>query len=349
VTADPELPVPPRLYGGIERVVASLVDALVDRGHGVTLVAHRDSVSRAALVPYPASRSRGKGDTARNAAMLLQTFRSVQPHLVHSFGRLAYLAPILPLQIPKVMSYQRPITRSRVVWAHRLSRGTLTFTGCSAHLIGPVRSTGRWHVVHNSVPTERFACSESVPADAPLAFLGRIEPLKGPHLALDIAAGVGRRLVLAGNVADEHRPFFESEIRPRIDGTRVTYIGEVDDEAKAEMLSGAAALLMPVLWDEPFGIVMAEALACGTPVVGLARGAVPEVIDHGQTGFVCETVDEMAACVARLPELDRTRCRKAAETRFSTTAMVEAYEAVYAEALGADARTASASEHVSTT
>src|SRR5690606_10239267 len=112
-------------------------------------------------------------------------------------------------------------------------------------------------------------------------------------------------------------------IAPHIDGLTVQYVGPVDDAAKSRLLSGAAALLMPVLWEEPFGIVMAEALACGTPVIGLGRGAVPEVVEHGVTGFVCADVAEMIAAVARIPELDRTACRRSAEERFSQRALVD--------------------------
>lgn len=331
LTADPELPVPPGGYGGIERIIAGLVDGLVERGHEVTLVAHPESGTRGSLAPYPASHSRGSRDVARNAAAVLAAFRLRRPEVVHSFGRLAYLAPLLPVHVSKLMSYQRPVTRSRVKWASRLAGRRLQFSGCSAHLVAPVRDIGIWHVVHNSVPVERFAYAPAVDQDAPLAFLGRIEQVKGAHLAIDIARRAGRRLVIAGNIFDEHRGFFETEVAPHIDGQAVTYVGEVDDEAKSAMLSRCAALLMPVLWDEPFGIVMAEALACGTPVIGLSRGAVPEVVEDGTTGFVCESVDDMVACVAQVGTIERSACRSAAEKRFATGPMVAAYEAIYGD------------------
>jgi glycosyltransferase involved in cell wall biosynthesis len=332
ITADPELPVPPRFYGGIERVIAELADGLVERGHDVTLVAHADSKTRAALVPYPASRSGSRSDTVKNAAAIAGAYRTRRPDIVHSFSRLAYLTPLLALSVPKVMSYQRPVTRSRVLWAHTLSRGTLRFTGCSRRLIASVQDVGVWQVVHNCVPVDRFRFSAAVPGDAPLMFLGRIEAIKGTHLAIDAARSVGRRLVIAGTVATEHRDYFETEVEPHVDGQSITYVGPVDDAAKADLLAGAAALLMPVLWDEPFGIVMAEALACGTPVIGLDRGAVPEVIDDGTTGFVCQTVEQMAAAIGRVGAIERSACRRAAVERFSSAAVVSAYETVYASA-----------------
>jgi glycosyltransferase involved in cell wall biosynthesis len=332
ITADPELPVPPRLYGGIERVIAELVDGLVERGHDVTLFAHAESGTRGDLIPYPASRSRSRSDTVRNAATISSAYLARRPQVVHSFSRVAYLTPLLALPVPKVMSYQRPVTRSRVLWAQKLARGTLRFTGCSRHLIEPVRDIGEWQVVYNCVPVDRFPFSEQVPSDAPLVFLGRIEAIKGAHLAVSAALAAGRRLIIAGTVAPEHRDYFDAEIAPRVDGRLVEYIGPVDDAAKADLLSGAAALLMPVLWDEPFGIVMAEALACGTPVIGLDRGAVSEVVNDGVTGSVCETVDEMVQAIGRVGTLQRAACRKAAVERFSPAAIVSGYEAVYAAA-----------------
>jgi glycosyltransferase involved in cell wall biosynthesis len=335
VTADPELPVPPPLYGGIERVVAQLVDGLVERGHGVTLFAHQDSHTRATLVPYPDVRSRSRAATARHAAIIARAYARRRPDVIHSFGRLAYLTPLLGLPVAKLMSYQRAVTRARVVWAHRLARGSLTFTGCSRRLIEPVCDVGSWHVLYNGVPVDRYRFEPSVSHDAPLVFLGRVERIKGPHVAIHVARQAGRRLVLAGNVPDDHRAYFETEISPLIDGRSVTYAGPVDDEAKSQLLSGAAALLMPIQWDEPFGIVMAEALACGTPVIGLARGAVPEVVDDGVTGFVCGTADAMAQCVSRIAEIDRRACRRAAERRFSSQALVDACEELYGRVGGA--------------
>jgi glycosyltransferase involved in cell wall biosynthesis len=332
VTADPGLPVPPRLYGGIERVIALLVGGLHARGHDVTLFAHPESEVEADLVPYP-GRDHSASATALNAALIAREVRRRKPDIVQSFGRLACLLPILPWRVPKVMSYQRQVTPRTVRWARRLSGGTLTFTGCSRRLIASVAHLGPWNVVYNAVPLAHYQWTRSVAPDAPLVFLGRLEFIKGPHVAIDVARQAGRRLILAGNVpeAAEHQRYFRETILSRIDGTAVVYAGPVDDVAKNELLGGAAALLMPVLWDEPFGIVMAEALACGTPVIGLDRGAVAEVVEDGVTGFVVRTADDMAGAVTRLSTLDRRRCRTAAEQRFSQDALVSAYEALYGD------------------
>jgi glycosyltransferase involved in cell wall biosynthesis len=329
ITADPELPVPPTHYGGIERIVALLVDGLIERGHTVKLIAHRDCRTNATLVPYRGLDSGSPADTAVNAALIARETARLRPHVVQSFGRLAYLAPILPLSVPKVMSYQRQITPRSVSWAHLLAGSSIQFTGCSRRLIDEVQLLGSWRVIYNGVAVERFRYAPRVSPDAPLVFLGRLEHSKGPHLAIEVARRTGRRLVLAGNVPEAHNDYFNAQVRPHVDGQLVQYVGPVDDRQKSELLAGAAALLMPVLWDEPSGIVMAEALACGTPVIGLRRGSIPEVVDHGVTGFVCDDERQMAGAVRDLDLLSRDACRYAAEARFSQRALVDAYESLY--------------------
>jgi glycosyltransferase involved in cell wall biosynthesis len=255
----------------------------------------------------------------------------MRPDVIQSFGRLATLAGVLPLATPKVMSYQRDITPRSIRWARAIARDSVSFTGCSEQLIRPVAHMGAWHVIYNAVPVERMRFAAHVPADGPLAFLGRIEAIKGAHVAIEVARQSGRRLILAGNVPDDatSRAYFESQVKPHIDGDRVQYVGPVDDAAKQDLLCGAAAFLMPVLWDEPFGIVMAEALACGTPVLGLRRGAVPEVVTDGVTGVVADTTEGLVRAVGAIPTLSRSACRAAAESRFSPTRLVDRYEEVF--------------------
>lgn len=329
LTADPEIPVPPRLYGGIERIVDMVARGLAERGHNVTLFAHPDSSTAARLVPWPGGASRSPADTIRNAVTLGR--RVVQGHfdIVHSFSRLAYLTPLLPMRLPKIMSYQRAISPRTTAWAHRLARSTLEFTAISDWMIEPVRHVGRWSVIPNGVPMTTYAFQEDVAADAPLVFLGRIEEIKGPHLAIDIAKRSGRRLVIAGNIPQEKKAWVDAHVMPHVDGIGVTYIGPVDDRQKNALLGAAAALLMPILWEEPFGIVMAEALACGTPVLGLRRGAVPEVVQDGVTGFVRDDLEGLIAAVGRLEQISRRDCRSRAERLYSDDAVVAAYEALY--------------------
>lgn len=331
VTADPELPVPPTHYGGIERIIALLVDGLVERGHSVRLIAHRDSRTRGTLSAYRGLDSGSPAETAANATLIARETARMRPHVVQSFGRLAYLAPILPLSVPKVMSYQRQITPRSINWARLLAGSSIHFTGCSRRLIEELQTQGSWRVIYNAVAVDRFRYAPRVAPDAPLVFLGRVEHIKGVHLAIDVAHRSGRRLVIAGNVPTEHQDYFKYQVLPHVDEVHIRYIGPVDDRQKSELLSGAAALLMPVLWEEPFGIVMAEALACGTPVIGLRRGSVPEVVEDGVTGFVCDDEEQMAVAVSQVDRLSRDACRYAAEDRFSERALVDAYESFYLE------------------
>ena len=215
LAADPELPVPPRLYGGIERVLHFLAEGLTARGHDVTLFAHRDSRISGRLVPYSGTSSHSKLDTLRNAAAIARHAGAAD--VIHSFGRLAYLAPLALTSTPKLMSYQRPVTPRSIRAAVRLFGRSISFTACGRHMVGALDAEAVWHVVPNGVPMSQFAYRESVDADAPLAFLGRVEEIKGPHLAIAAARQAGRRLVIAGNVPPEHQAFFDREIKPHVD------------------------------------------------------------------------------------------------------------------------------------
>jgi glycosyltransferase involved in cell wall biosynthesis len=329
LTADPELPVPPKHYGGIERIVDMLAHGLVARGHDVTLFAHPESSSAGRLVSWPGASSLSTGDTMRNAARLAQWVMRNRVDIVHSFSRIAYLTPILPMSLPKLMSYQREISPRTVRFGHTLSRGTLAFTAISDWMMQHVKQIGRWAMIPNGVPLDTYTYRPAVAPDAPLVFLGRIEEIKGPHLAIEIARRTGRRLIIAGNIPDEKRSWVEAHVMPQVDGDCVRYIGPVDDKQKNALLGEAAAFLMPILWEEPFGIVMAEAMACGTPVLGLARGAVPEVVEHGVTGFVECDIHGLVSAVNRLPSLDRSACRARVEALYSNRAVVTSYIAHY--------------------
>ena len=330
VSADPEIPVPPTTYGGIERIVAMLVDGLRNRGHEVVLFSHPDSKAQCRQVAWSGAKSRSWSDTVKNATVLWAEHRRRRFDVIHSFSRIAYMLPLLYSSVPKIMTYQRAISRRSVWLGNSLSGGTLHFTAISQHMVASLEDMTNWRIIFNGVPLSRFTFSDSVDADTgPLLFLGRIESIKGAHLAIEVAQKGGRRLIIAGNIPEGHNEYFESKILPHLNDKDITYVGPVDDEKKNQLYGSASAFLMPILWDEPFGIVMTEALACGTPIVGLRRGSVPEVVQHGTTGFICDSIDEMVEAVRNLSAIDRHDCRLDAETRFSDRVVVDAYEGLY--------------------
>jgi glycosyltransferase involved in cell wall biosynthesis len=341
ITADPYIPVPPAHYGGIERVIDVLVRELVRRGHDVTLVAHPDSRTPARLVPYGEPphvgyRIRAK-ELVQVGSALWRERRSVD--VVHSFGRLAALLPILSRrQLPKIQSYQRDgVPWGSVSRAVRLAGPSLIFSGCSSSVYrhrshnGPLH--GEWRTIFNCVDLATYTPRLFVPADAPLVFLGRLDPIKGAHDAIAIARGAGRRLVIAGNRVTDgpDAGYFDASIAPHVDDVRVRYVGPVDDAQKNQLLGEAAALLMPIAWEEPFGIVMAEACACGTPVIAFARGSVPEVVRDGVNGYTCGSVEEAIAAVGLLGGLNRAAVRADCEARFAGPVVADAYEWLYHE------------------
>lgn len=340
ITVDPYIPVPPVTYGGFERVVAGLVDAFTGRDHVVTLFAHPDSRTKAHHVSYGAPPHFG---VRARAAELWQVGsvlwrRRREFDVVHSFGRLAALGPILiDRALPKIQSYGREIAFPGVARAVRLAGPSLTFTACSdAMWVGRAQDRhGCWTTVHNGVDLRLYAASTAVDSGAPLMFLGRLERIKGAHTAIEIARRANRPLVIAGNQvdSDEGRAYFAREIRPHVDGCHVRYVGPVADQAKSRLLGAAAALLMPIEWEEPFGIVMVEAMACGTPVIGFGRGSVPEVVDDGVTGVVVGDATQALQALERVLHIDRRRVRERCAQRFAYPIIADAYEELYRQAI----------------
>jgi glycosyltransferase involved in cell wall biosynthesis len=334
ITNDPIIPVPPSGYGGIERMVDILIRGLVARGHEVTLLAHPSSETPATLVPYGVPPHTGAPARARElwqvASYLVRNHHRYD--VVHSFGRLAALVPVLPMRgVRKIQSYQRLVPWRSVRIAARLAGRSMRFTGCSTSLYaGGARGASVWATVFNGAPMDAYTPVATVPETAPLVFLGRLNPIKGAHHAIAIARAARRALIIAGPPEPNDQRYFDREIAPHL-SVDVTYVGELDDRGKNALLGSGAALLMPIEWDEPFGIVMAEALACGTPVIGFRRGSVPEVVRDGLNGYVCDTVADAAAKVACLTMIDRGAVRTDFEARFSDRAIVNAYEALYAE------------------
>lgn len=332
---DPFIKVPPDHYGGIERVVADLGDGLTRAGHDVTLWAAPGSRVNGRVEPFGREGEWTRWSNVRNTLTLAGRFIADTSRfdVIHNFGRLAYLAPVLARDLPKVQTYMRTVSPGNMETARRLGARRLHYTAVSAAIADTGRpGGGEWSVIYNcAVPSRYPFVADTDPRAAPLVFLGRLDRIKGAHHAIAVAQRLERPLIIAGNVSSlaHERAYFEREIEPQIDGRLVTYVGPVDDEQKRTLLGSAAAMLMPIEWEEPFPVVLPESMLCGTPLIAFRRGGVPEGINHGRTGFLCDTVDEMSAFVARLPEIDRTAVRAEAERRFSDAAIIGAYEALY--------------------
>jgi glycosyltransferase involved in cell wall biosynthesis len=333
---DPVIPVPPRHYGGIERVVADLADGLVGRGHEVTLWAAPTSGTAARLRPFGREGEWTRWSNVRNVATLGTRFVADADtfDVIHNFGRLAYLLPVLRRNVPKVQTYMRAVDARNVRLTERLGARRLHFTAVS----DAIRRTGaagggEWSVIYNCARPASYAPRFDVDAvTAPLVFLGRLERCKGAHNAIAVARRLGRKLIIAGNVSTlrHEREYFAREVEPHFQDPLIEYIGPVGDAAKNELLRNAAALLSPIEWEEPFPVIIPEALLCGTPVIAFRRGGMPEGIDHRRTGFLCDTVDQMSDCVGQLPSIDRRHCRAEGERRFSDATIIGDYVALYA-------------------
>lgn len=328
--ADPFIPVPPINYGGIERVVYLLASGLLESENTITLIAHKESKidSRIKLVKYFDDKDR----VFENIALVYKTFKSDKYDIVHSFARLMYLLPLCFYSTPKIMSYQREPTLSQIKKANFISyKNSLVFTGCSAYISNQINDIADARPIYNMVDPNQYDFVEEVPSNAPLVFLGRIEEIKGVHLAIEIAKSTNHKLIIAGNIPKESNSYFKSEVEPYIDNNQIEYVGEVNDVQKNSLLKNAKAFLMPIQWNEPFGIVMIEAMACGTPVIAMNRGAVDEVIINEVNGFKCESLTEMVVAVNRISTISRSAVYSDFKNRFSKEIIVKQYIDLYKE------------------
>ena len=327
--------VPPRLYGGTERVVGWLTEELVRRGHEVTLFASGDSRTRARLVsawPRALRLDPGQPDpTALHTLELSQVFSHADDfdvvhchvdYLAFPYGRL--------VPTPVVHTLHGRLDLRPLIHVLRGLRD-VTLVSISDSQRTPLAQLDlNWvATVHHGLPMSDVPYEAAGGRGRYLAFLGRMSAEKGPEQAIAVAKRVGLPLVMAAKVDRADREYFERVVRPLLDHPLVEYVGELDDAEKWRLLHDAIALLFPIDWPEPFGLAMIEALASGTPVVARPFGAVPEIVRDGEVGFLGETVDELVAAVKRIDVIDRAHCRRWAEERFSVGAMADRYEAVY--------------------
>jgi glycosyltransferase involved in cell wall biosynthesis len=323
--------VPPKLYGGTERIVSYVTEELVRMGHDVTLFASGDSETAARLEAVcPQALRLNTGIFNRDAPMIMLQERALGAvgdfDVVHS--HLDFLGfplarrnsvPVVTtlhgrLDLPELEPVFREYSEMPLVSISHAQRRPLSWANWQA-------------TIHHGLPRDLYTFHPQ--SQGYLAFLGRISPEKRPDQAIEIAKRTGLPLRIAAKVDPADQQYYRSEIEPLLDHPLVEFIGEISDAEKDDFIGNALALVCPYDWPEPFGLVLIEALACGTPVLAYRRGSIPEIIDDGITGFVCESLTEMAKAVERLPLIDRRRCRSAFEERFTADRMARDYVALY--------------------
>ena len=332
--------VPPHAYGGTERVVAYLTEALVAQGHDVTLFASGDSRTSARLVPcVPRSLRLDPGVVDPIAHQILEIERVVAMRrefdVIHWHLDYFHFPVSRRMRVPCVTTLHGRLDMPDLVPLYDEFED-MRVVSISNDQRTPLPKA-RWvETVHHGLPPDEFT-PRYEPGEY-LAFLGRISPEKRADRAIEVARRVGMPLRIAAKVDDADREYFETEIEPMLVAEHVEWVGEIGGQEKADFLAHARALLFPIDWAEPFGLVMIEAMACGTPVVAFRSGSVPEVIDDGVSGFIVESVDESVRAVERLNEISREACRAAFERRFTADRMANNYVDVYRRIIAEDER-----------
>ena len=327
-----QVAVPPKGYGGTERVIAELTDALAQRGHEVTLFASGDSQTRARLEPFVPTAlgfSPATDPVETHLALLTEVYRRARAgefDLIHSHLEHMTLPFVRGTTTPTVLTFHSRLDRPGLVRLLRVYP--------DAHLVSisnsqrePVPDAGWVATVYHGVDVQRFPFSAQ-PGDY-LVFVGRIAPEKRPDRAIRIATQAGVRLKIAAKIDPKDRAYFKDVVAPLLHNPLIEFLGPVNERRKRALMRGARALLLPIDWPEPFGMVFIEALACGTPVLTCPSGAAPEVVEDGVTGFIRASDDDLADAVRELPRLDRATCRRQAEERFDTARMADDYTQVY--------------------
>jgi glycosyltransferase involved in cell wall biosynthesis len=336
--APPWIPVPPPGYGGIEQVIALLVAELTARRNTVALFAAPGTESEAVVLspleePHPDEIQMSLYEADHVASAFARIDESEAPFdVIHDHCGFTALAFADRIGTPVLHTLHGPFTdETRAFYArHGHKAKAVALSRYQAEQAPDELDVVA--VIGNPMVVDDFPFQPE--KDDYLLWIGRFNPDKGPERAIRAAREAGAKLVLAGPVQPGNEEFFAREVEPQLDGERVRYIGEVGDE-KRDLYAGARALLMPIRWPEPFGLVMTEAMACGTPVIAFPEGSAPEIVIEGETGFLVDDEAEMAAALSRLDEIDPERCRASARERFDVTAVAEAYEQAYARVASA--------------
>ena len=329
--------VPPKLYGGTERVVAHLTDALVDLGHDVTLFASADAETRARLIPVRDQAIRLdpaplKSDLAAHMTMLAEVLKRADDFDVIHFHTDMIHFPFFSRCADKTITTLHGRLDLKDLAGVYERWNEFGLVSISDDQRRPLPLANWKATVHHGMPGETYKFSPK--AQGYLAFLGRISPEKRPDRAIEIAVKLNTPLKIAAKVDAADKVYWETVIKPMVDANPlVEFVGEIGDHQKSAFLGGAEALLFPIDWPEPFGLVMIEAMACGTPVVAFRCGSTPEIIEDGETGFLVDTLEQAVAAAGRAHLLDREAIRARFDLRFSATAMARRYLDVYGDLL----------------
>lgn len=328
--------VPPLKYGGTELVVYNLAEQLLLLGHDVTLLASGDSKTSAKLAACNPK-----------AIRTLSEARNQKTRVAFNYESLAKAIEIINKENFDIIHnhfgwttllFKNLVNGPIVTTLHgTLADPTekLMFTKYKDYDFISISDSQRRHgpslnyiaTIHNGIDVDRFEYNDK-PQDY-LVFLGRMSPEKGPAYAIEIAKKTNSRLIMAAKIDPLDEKYFEEEVKPLLDGKRITFIGEINHEQKVELLKNARALLSPLQWDEPFGLVNTEAMACGTPVIAINRGSMPELIVNNKTGYLCSNIDEMIDKVAEIDGLDRSACRLHVQQNFNAKLMAQRYHEAY--------------------
>ncbi len=330
--APPWTPVPPPLYGGIELVVDQLARGLVAAGHQVTLCTTGDSTCP---VPrhwvLPSADGIAIGTVVPELRHVISAYEAVADHdVVHDHTMVGpfYAGRLPPLRV--CTTVHGPLHED-LAELYRALAGPVAVVAISHAQRAAAPDIPVAAVIHHGLEAAAFPVGDGTGDERGdyVLFVGRMSPDKGAHRAVEVARRAGRRILLAAKMREPaEQAYFADQVRPLL-GPDAVYLGEVEHQQKLQLLAGARAVLFPIRWNEPFGMVLLEAMACGTPVLAFPEGAVPEVIDHGRTGFLCQDEDDMVRWLARIDEIDRGQCRQAVEGYFSTTRMVADHVALY--------------------
>lgn len=339
-----DLRVPPVAYGGIEMVVSLLTEELIRRGHEVTLFASGDSVTSARLESVCDGFLRGSGRDQGIFALLNVVScleRADEFDLIHNHTDPEGMTMAGMVKTPMLTTLHGSLLGDRLLLFHRY-KGWYNAISRSAKSLLPPKDKFAG-VIYNAIDCNSYPFNGRE-RDGYLLFLSRISPEKGTHIAIEVARRLNRRLIIAGNVDESSKvdqEYLEALVLPQVDGDQIQYVGETDQVQKRQLLSRAQCLLAPITWPEPFGLFMVEAMACGTPVVAFNRGSAPEVVQHGVTGFVVNSLEEMVDAVGQVHLIDPKRCREHVKQTFDVPRMADDYLAAYARTMKTESLKAS--------